>query len=127
MRRTSAARTTWWTPSSCARASRRWSATRICRATSCEVPVTATARHVLVVGDERGTQGVIRSALADEGLGCELAENAEQARKLADDPAVGAVLVDVRLPQRGVLEVLRALREGRPSLGGVVIGTAGEQ
>jgi CheY-like chemotaxis protein len=82
---------------------------------------------VLVVGDERGTQGVIRSALADEGLACELAENADQARKLADDPNVGAVLLDVRLPQRGVLEVLRALRDRRPSLRVIVLGTAAEQ
>ena len=85
------------------------------------------ARHVLVVGDERGTQAAIRSALAEEGLACEFAENAEQAKKLGDDPGVGAVLLDVGLPERSSLEVLRVLRERRPALRVIALGTAAAQ
>jgi CheY-like chemotaxis protein len=85
------------------------------------------ARHVLVVGNDRAAQTAIRTALSEDGIGCEIAESPEQARKLADDPAVGAVLLDVALPERAGLDVLRLLRERRPALRVIALGTAAAQ
>lgn len=86
-----------------------------------------TARRVLVVDDERGVAESIRNLLADDGLDCELAENGEQGLKLAEDPGVGAALLGLSPPGRAGIEILRALRERRPALRVIVLGSASAQ
>ena len=87
-----------------------------------------TARpRVLVVDDERFFREAVRDALLDLSVGCELAESGEEALKLAEDPGIEAVVLDVRLPGMGGIEVLRALREQRPMLRVIVLSAHSDQ
>lgn len=86
-----------------------------------------TVRRVAVVEGEPAVAEVIRKALAEEGLACELCESAEQGTKLAGEPSVGALLLGLRLRDRSGLEVLRAIRERRPALRVIALGNASEQ
>jgi CheY-like chemotaxis protein len=52
-----------------------------------------TQPHVLVVDDERFFRESIRDALAPLPVRCVLAESGEEALKLAEDPAIGAVVL----------------------------------
>ncbi len=86
-----------------------------------------TPRRVLVIDEERSVCEAIRVALAEDGIDCELAPSGEQGVKLAEDPGVGAVLLGLGLPERNGVEILRALRERRPTLRVIALGSAAEQ
>lgn len=86
-----------------------------------------TPRRVLVVDDERFFREAIRDALSADGVECDLAESGEEALKLADDPRLGAVILDVRLPGMSGIEVLGRLRERRPSLRAIVLSAHTDQ
>jgi DNA-binding response OmpR family regulator len=83
--------------------------------------------RVLVIDDERGVGERVRSLLADDGVDCEHADDALHGLKLAEDPAVGAVLLGLAPAGRGGIETLRALRERRPALRVIALGTASAQ
>ena len=85
------------------------------------------SQRVLVIDDERGVGESVRSLLADDGVACELAEDALHGLKLAEDPAIGAVLLGLSPAARGGIETLRALRERRPALRVIVLGAATAQ
>ena len=85
------------------------------------------APQVLVVDDERFFREAVRDALADLDLRCRLAETGEEGLKQAEDPGIEAVVLDVRLPGLGGIEVLRALREQRPALRVIVLSAATDQ
>ena len=85
-----------------------------------ERAMTAGPR-VLVVDDERFFREAVRDALRGLSVRCELAESGEEALKLAEDPGIEAVVLDVRMPGMGGIEVLRALREQRPMLRVIVL------
>lgn len=85
------------------------------------------APRVLVVDDERFFREAVREALLDLGVHCELAENGEEALKLAEDPQVEAVVLDVRLPGTSGIDVLRALRKHRPALRVIVLSAHTDQ
>jgi DNA-binding response OmpR family regulator len=84
-------------------------------------------QRVLVIDDERGVGEQVRSLLADDGVECTLADDALHGLKLADDPAIGAVLLGLSPSARGGIETLRALRERRPALRVIVLGAASAQ
>jgi len=84
-------------------------------------------RRILVVDDERFFREAIRDALASAGLECILASDGGEALELAGDPTVGAVVLDVRLPGMDGLEVLRRLRETRPSLPVIMLSADQDQ
>ncbi|HEX5067181.1 MAG TPA: GAF domain-containing protein [Myxococcota bacterium] len=84
-------------------------------------------QRVLVIDDERGVGDQIRGLLAEDGVDCELAEDALHGLKLAEDLGVGAVLLGLTPSARGGIETLRALRERRPSLRVIVLGTSAAQ
>jgi CheY-like chemotaxis protein len=81
---------------------------------------------VLVVDDERAFREAIRDALT-EVSGCALAENGDEALKLAEDPAVEAVLLDLRMPGGSGVDVLKELRERRPALQVIVLAEPADQ
>ena len=84
-------------------------------------------QRVLVIDDERGVGESVRSLLADDGVECSLADDALHGLKLAEDPAIGAVLLGLSPATRGGIETLRALRERRPALRVIVLGAATAQ
>jgi FixJ family two-component response regulator/GAF domain-containing protein len=86
-----------------------------------------TAPQVLVVDDERFFREAVRDALADLDVRCRLAETGEEGLKHAEDPDTLAVVLDVRLPGMSGIEVLRALREQRPSLRVIVLSAVADQ
>jgi DNA-binding response OmpR family regulator len=85
------------------------------------------ASRVLVVDDERVFRESIRDALAKLPAHCELAENGEEAVKLAEDPRIEAVVLDVRMPGASGLDVLKTLREHRPALHVIVLAEQADQ
>jgi FixJ family two-component response regulator/GAF domain-containing protein len=85
------------------------------------------SRRVLVVDDERFFREAIREALAALGVEVELAGSAGEALKMADDPRIGAVVLDVRLPDLSGVEVLRRLRERHPAQRVIVLSEHTDQ
>ena len=83
--------------------------------------------RVLVVDDERFFREAIRELLEGDGVSCRLAQNAAEALAGAADPSVGVVVLDIQLPDKSGLEVLRALRERRPELRVVMLSAHTDQ
>jgi CheY-like chemotaxis protein len=88
--------------------------------------MTSRAR-VLVVDDERFFREAIRELLEGEGLAVAAAATAAEALEAASDPEVGVVVLDIQLPDRSGLEVLRALRERRPEVRVVMLSAHTDQ
>jgi DNA-binding NtrC family response regulator len=89
--------------------------------------MTAVAPRILIVDDERFFREAIRGALEELGVECELVETGEEALKAAEDPRVGVVVLDVRLPGIGGVEVLERLRAWRPALRVIVLSAHTDQ
>jgi CheY-like chemotaxis protein len=88
--------------------------------------MTSRAR-VLVVDDERFFREAIRELLEGEGYPVASAATAADALEAAADPSVGVVVLDIQLPDRNGLEVLRALRERRPEVRVVMLSAHTDQ
>jgi DNA-binding response OmpR family regulator len=67
--------------------------------------------HVLVVEDERKTASFIRKALLAESFAVEVSHNGSEALTLATKTLFDAIVLDIMLPGRDGLSVLRELRE----------------
>jgi DNA-binding response OmpR family regulator len=83
--------------------------------------------RVLVVDDERFFREAIRDALLAAGIGCEASANGEEALRVARDPDIGAVVLDLGLPGVGGLEVLRKLRAEHPVVRVLVLAAQSDQ
>ncbi|MDH3521902.1 MAG: response regulator [Myxococcales bacterium] len=86
-----------------------------------------SAPRVLVVDDERFFREAIRDVVAELGVECELVASGEEALKAAEDPRVGVVVLDVRLPGIGGVQVLERLRTRRPALRVIVLSAHTDQ
>ncbi|NNL84390.1 MAG: response regulator [Myxococcales bacterium] len=82
---------------------------------------TRTRAKILVVDDERFFRERIRDVLREAGLPHTMAETGEGALEAGVDPEVGAVILDIELPDISGLEVFRQLREKRPDLRVIVL------
>jgi two-component system, OmpR family, alkaline phosphatase synthesis response regulator PhoP len=82
-------------------------------------------QRILIVDDEPNTRTTLEQAL--EPLDCDimLAESGEEALSRIDDPAIGLVLLDLRLPGASGLEVLREIQRRRPDVRVVIITAHG--
>jgi CheY-like chemotaxis protein len=89
--------------------------------------MTAVSPRILIVEDERFFREAIRGALEELGVECELVETGEEALKAAEDPRVGVVVLDVRLPGIGGVQVLERLRAWRPALRVIVLSAHTDQ
>ena len=69
--------------------------------------------RVLLVEDQQKTASFIRKALLAEGFAVDVAEDGETALALATTTAFDAIVLDIMLPGRDGLSVLRILRERR--------------
>src|SRR6476660_6455470 len=67
--------------------------------------------RVLVVEDEKKTAAFIRKALQTEGFAVDVCHNGEEATTAAKVTPFDAIVLDIMLPGRDGLSVLRHLRE----------------
>ena len=67
--------------------------------------------RILIVEDESRTAALVRKALLAEGFGVEVCENGEAALEAARTAPYDAIVLDIMLPGRDGLSVLRQLRQ----------------
>lgn len=80
-----------------------------------------TGRPVLIVDDEAIVRESIRDWLADAGYNVETAETGEEALEMIGKRDYGVVVLDVRLPGKTGIRVLKDLREARPEIKAIMI------
>jgi len=91
-------------------------------------PIAATPQmepanflNLLIVDDERSVREACREVAHSLGFFAQVADSSEQAHRLLDLQAFDAVLLDLRLPGAGGLEVLRCIKERRPEAVVIVV------
>lgn len=82
--------------------------------------------RVLLVEDQEKTASFIRKALLAEGFAVDLAEDGETALTLAVTTLFDAIVLDIMLPGRDGLSVLRILRERRVTTPVLLLSARGE-
>jgi len=82
--------------------------------------------RVLVVEDEKKTASFIRKALQDEGFAVDACHNGNDALALADATPFDAIVLDIMLPGRDGLSVLRRLREAKNATPVLLLSARGE-
>ncbi|GAH74832.1 unnamed protein product, partial [marine sediment metagenome] len=85
-----------------------------------EIEVTET-KPLLIVEDEAIMRESLRDWLKDEGYQVETAEQGEEALQRIGEVDFGVVVLDLRLPGKDGLEVLKEARAQRPQLKGIII------
>jgi two-component system nitrogen regulation response regulator GlnG len=75
-----------------------------------------TGKRILIVDDEESVRWALRKALERATYRVDLAADGRAGLQAAEDPGVDLVLLDVRLPGRDGLDVLREIRKRRPDL-----------
>jgi len=78
-------------------------------------------KPILVVDDEAVMRESLQDWLTDGGYQVETAEEGEEALKAIVEQDFGVVILDLRLPGKDGIEILREAREKRPQLKGVII------
>jgi CheY-like chemotaxis protein len=78
-------------------------------------------KPILIVEDEAIMRESLRDWLTDGGYQVETAERGEEALETIDQQDFGVVILDLRLPGKDGLEVLREARAKRPQLKGIII------
>lgn len=76
---------------------------------------------ILIVEDETIMRESLRDWLTTSGYQVETAESGEPALKSIAEQDYGIVILDLRLPGKDGLEVLKEAREARPQLKGIII------
>jgi len=82
--------------------------------------------RVLVVEDEKKTASFIRKALRAEGFAVDVCHDGEDALHLAATAPYDAIVLDIMLPGRDGLSVLRQLREDRSTVPVLLLSARGE-
>ncbi len=82
--------------------------------------------RVLLVEDQQKTASFIRKALLAEGFAVDLSEDGETALTLATTTPFDAIVLDIMLPGRDGLSVLRVLRERRVTTPVLLLSARGE-
>jgi len=78
-------------------------------------------KPILIVDDEAIMRESLRDWLTDLGYQVETAEEGEQALKTVAAQDFGVVILDLRLPGKDGIEILKEARAKRPDLKGVII------
>jgi len=78
-------------------------------------------KPVLIVDDEPIVRESIRDWLKDAGYQVATAETGEQALEMVQEEDFGVVVLDVRLPGRTGLNVLKELKATKPHIKAIVI------
>src|ERR1700704_1651316 len=82
--------------------------------------------RILVVEDEKQTASLLRKALQAEGFGVEVCGNGDDALTVARAAAFDAIVLDIMLPGRDGLSVLRQLREHKNLTPVLLLSARGE-
>jgi two-component system, OmpR family, response regulator len=82
--------------------------------------------RVLVVEDEKKTASFIRKALQAEGFAADVCHNGEDGLAAARSTPFDAIVLDIMLPGRDGLSVLRQLREHRNATPVLLLSARGE-
>ena len=82
--------------------------------------------RVLLVEDQEKTASFIRKGLVAEGFAVDVAEDGETALTLATTTPFDAIVLDIMLPGRDGLSVLRVLRERRVTTPVLLLSARGE-
>jgi DNA-binding response OmpR family regulator len=82
--------------------------------------------RILVVEDEKKTASFVRKALQTEGFAVEVCHRGEEAFALAESTAFDGIVLDIMLPGRDGLSVLRQLREGNNATPILLLSARGE-
>ncbi|HVY61378.1 MAG TPA: response regulator transcription factor [Planctomycetota bacterium] len=72
--------------------------------------------RILVIEDERELARTIAAAVGEQGLAADLAHDGEEGLRLGLEHDYDAVILDLLLPKRSGLGVLRDLRAAKPAL-----------
>jgi signal transduction histidine kinase/CheY-like chemotaxis protein len=78
-------------------------------------------KRILVVDDEKQLSGLIRDFLSDAGYLVDVANDGEEGSRILEAEMYDALILDIRMPRKDGLEVLRDLREISPSIPTLVI------
>lgn len=81
--------------------------------------------HFLVVDDDEPLRNRLARALSDRGYAVTTAGNAAEAMAVFDADPPDLVILDLRMPDRSGLEVLRDMREVDPELPVVILSAYG--
>ncbi|MDQ6632373.1 MAG: response regulator transcription factor [Verrucomicrobiota bacterium] len=82
--------------------------------------------RVLIVEDEKKTASFIRKALQAENFAVDISHNGDEALALATTTSFDAIVLDIMLPGRDGLGVLRQLRERKNSTPVLLLSARGE-
>lgn len=82
--------------------------------------------RVLVVEDQSKTAAFIRKALVAEGCAVEVLDNGEAVMSAVSDAPFDAIVLDIMLPGRDGLSVLRQLRESQIRIPVLLLSARGE-
>ena len=82
---------------------------------------TKNVKPILLVEDETVLRESVRDWLVDVGYDVHTAEDGEQAMKTVAEQEFGLVILDLRLPGKDGLEVLKEAREQQPTIKGIII------
>src|SRR5438876_11933847 len=82
--------------------------------------------RVLVVEDEKKTASFIRKALQAEGFAVDVCHNGEEGWAAARATPFDAIVLDIMLPGRDGLSLLRQLRQGRNATPVLLLSARGE-
>jgi heavy metal response regulator len=81
--------------------------------------------RLLVVEDEQKVANFLRRGLEQEGYAVDVSHDGEEGEYLAENFDYDLVILDVMLPKRSGLEVLRRLRESKPNLPVLILTAKG--
>ena len=73
----------------------------------------ANLLNLLIVDDNVGVREACREVAQSLGFNTQVAESAEQAFRVLDTAATDAVLIDLKLPGAGGMDILRAVKKHR--------------
>jgi two-component system, NtrC family, nitrogen regulation response regulator NtrX len=76
---------------------------------------------ILIIDDEPGIQTVLTDILEDEGYNVRCAGDGIEGMHMLDDDEVDLVILDIWLPNKGGIDVLKEVKEERPELEVIVI------
>ena len=83
--------------------------------------VTTKSRKILVVDDEEGIRESLKLILSDH-YDLVVTDSGEQALRLVEgDPAIGLVLMDIKMPKVSGLDVLKAMKAKRPGINVIMV------
>src|SRR5271165_6044059 len=82
--------------------------------------------RVLVVEDEKKTASFVRKALQAEGFAVDVCHNGDEALSAASATPFDAIVLDIMLPGRDGLAVLRTLRERKQTTPILLLSARGQ-